>query len=341
MLHLQINPPKWFYGLFLGILATAAVAITVEIKEPTLEPLAQRVSTNLNGVVRISGMKTQPSDLGFPIQGMVVGSGFFIDENLILTNNHVVADGESLSITTRNSKKSYNIEVIASDKVSDVALIKIKDSEFEAFKKNNNPTILELETSDNIVLGEIVYSIGHPWGFEWSISQGIISGIDRRFPDEKTPKYYLQTDAKIYSGNSGGPLIDENGKVVGMNTQIYLGDGGSFGFAIPGELLKKIVSNLQEEKQVVWPVLGIQLGIDNDGNVDIRELTPDRPAKAAGLQSGDVILSMNGTQIHSPDELLNILAIMNKNDTVTLEIKRNNVIKFIPIVLDGKTSDEF
>lgn len=341
MIHLQINPPKWFYGLFLGIMATAAVAVAVEVKAPTLEPLAQRVSTTLDGVVRISGMRTQPSDQGFPIQGMVVGSGFFIDENLILTNNHVVENGESLTITTRNSNKPYNIEIVASDKVSDVAIVKIVDLEFEGFKKHNNPTILELETSDNIVLGEMVYSIGHPWGFAWSISQGIISGTDRRFPDETTPKYYLQTDAKIYSGNSGGPLIDENGKVVGMNTQVYVNAGGSFGFAIPGELLKKIVADLQEKKQVVWPVLGISLGIDTEGNVDIRELTPDRPAKAAGLQSGDVILSMNGTQIHAPDDLLNMLAIMNPKETVTLEIKRANVIKFIPIVLDGKPSDEF
>jgi len=347
MLHLQIHPPKWFYGLFLSIITVAAVAITIEARPSEHMTLASRVETTLDAVVRIEGTQYIEVRPGQTEKRTAVGTGFFIGDNLILTNNHVVEGDIDPFLTIRNSTKKYAIDIVATDKLSDIALVKIKDEILPDFLKDNKPTLLKLETSDNLVPGEIVYSIGHPWGFGWSVSQGIISGIDRRFPDESSPAYYIQTDAKIFQGNSGGPLINEKGKVIGMNSQIFVNTGGSFGFALPGELIQKVITDLKEKKRVMWPVLGIMVEADKDGNVSITGITPKRPAEGVGLKVGDVILSIQspisplGMRMRFPTDVINLLVILKEKDQITLEIKRNDIIKMIPVVLDAKSSSDF
>jgi len=329
MVHLNFHPPKWFYSVFLLIFGLiAAVSVSDIIIENSM---LKEVESSLNGVVKIQAKK---SVMGIPSN--MVGSGFFIGDNLIVTNNHVVDGLADITLSVRNSSSTYSIDIVASDKLSDVAVIKISDKDIVRFRESYTPKIFELEKSDSLILGETVYSIGHPWGFAWTVSQGIISGLDRRYAGLDTPTYYIQTDAKIYGGNSGGPLIDESGNVVGMNTRIYVETGGSFGFAIPGELLDKVLVDLIVNKAVNWPTLGVSVEPNNEG-LEITGTT----LESRMLKIGDVILEANGNRMIFPGDLTNFLAIQKVGDTITLLVKRDKETLSINAVLDGKPSSEY
>lgn len=325
--------------------------VFIKIFNYSVSPLEDRLETTISGVVLITTPVVKLNK-GIYEQGFATGTGFFIGENLILTNYHVVAGNEPFGNTTnlflyaQHSGKKYNATIIAFDKLSDVALIKIVDNEWISFKKEQRYSILKLDHSNNLRQGETVYSIGHPWGLNWSVSEGIISAIGRR--RNQTPQYFIQTDAKIFNGNSGGPLINNEGNVVGMNSEIYVNIGGSYGFAIPGELLEKIVLDLQDEDKIVkWSSLGINFEFNDSGQLKITAVLPQSAAEAAGLKMEDVILSVyskaqpGGNLITDSSDLLNILSILMEKDTITLEIKRKDIIKMIPVVLGGKTSEEF
>lgn len=214
--------------------------------------------------------------------GSGLGTGFFVGENYILTNHHVIEDATKLEIAMEDGEKTYPAEVIYSDKSGDVAAIKIID--WETFKKENNYKILHM--TEEYTLLEDVYAIGHPWGLFWSVSKGIISRDLVQKPDSMN--FFIQTDADVYNGNSGGPLLDSDGNVIGINSNMIANEGGSYGLSIPIILVEKILHDLKKYDEVRWAVIGVML---ESGNV-IKELDSTKPAALAGLKVGDKIISI-------------------------------------------------
>lgn len=276
--------------------------------------------------------------------GTNLGTGFIIDDNIIVTNHHVIADSIGLKIKGKNSEKLYDATVIASDRFSDLAIIKIAN--WDDFVLTNNSGMLRFGSSRDLKLGSKVWSIGHPWGLEWSVSQGVVSSPSRRI--DGNLNFLIQTDTKIYQGNSGGPLLDENGNVIGVNDKMLAQTGGSFGLAIPSDLASRIIEDLRKTGKARWSVIGVKMGYTDDSkNVKVKEISSGSAAAKAGMEVDDIILSITtsqtsvlGTQVNSTDQLLDEMAVINPGESITLFIKRDNQLSTILVYPDLKTSDE-
>jgi serine protease Do len=229
-----------------------------------------------------------------------LGSGFIISKDgYILTNNHVV-DGADEVIVRLNDREEYKATVIGSDKDSDVALIKIDG--------NNFPT-LKFGDSNALKVGEWVLAIGSPFGFDHTVTAGIVSAKSRSLPsDNYVP--FIQTDVAINPGNSGGPLFNMDGEVVGINSQIYSRSGGFMGlsFAIPIELAVDVAKQLKDNGKVSRGWLGVLIqevtrdlaetfGMKTPHGALVAKVMDDSPAQHAGLQVGDVIVEYNGKKV--------------------------------------------
>lgn len=229
-----------------------------------------------------------------------LGSGFIISgDGYILTNHHVV-DGANKVIVRLNDRRELEAEVVGSDKRADVALLKIDAEDL--------PTV-KLGDSDKIEVGEWVLAIGSPFGFDHSVTAGIVSAKERALANE-TYVPFIQTDVAINPGNSGGPLFNLDGEVVGVNSQIYTRSGGFMGlsFAIPIDVAMDVANQLKEKGFVTRGWLGViiqevnkdlaeSFGLDKPAGALVAKVLPDSPAQAAGLQEGDVILKFNNAPV--------------------------------------------
>ena len=229
-----------------------------------------------------------------------MGSGFIIsDDGYILTNHHVV-DGADKVIVRLNDRRELEAEVVGSDKRADVALLKIDAEDL--------PTV-KLGDSDKIEVGEWVLAIGSPFGFDYSVTAGIVSAKERALANE-TYVPFIQTDVAINPGNSGGPLFNLDGEVVGVNSQIYTRSGGFMGlsFAIPIDVAMEVANQLKEKGFVTRGWLGViiqevnkdlaeSFGLDKPAGALVAKVLPDSPAQDAGLQEGDVILKFNNAPV--------------------------------------------
>ena len=265
-----------------------------------------------------------------------LGSGFIIDEKgIIITNNHVIQDAEDIVVRVGGDKE-YKATIIGADPLSDIAVLQIDSKEkFIPVKFGN---------SDKARIGDWVIAIGNPFGLGGTVTSGIISARNRsiglsRYED------YIQTDASINSGNSGGPLFDMNGEVIGINTAI-LGKGGSIGigFSIPSNSAKKVISQLLEFGETKRGWLGVRIQIVTEEIADIEKLDKPRgalvasvaeksPSDKAGIKAGDIILEFNGTKINEMKELPIIVAQTEVGKTVVVKVWRNKkeVIKKIKL----------
>ncbi len=216
-----------------------------------------------------------------------VGTGYFIAENVIVTNYHVVRDAKLLEVTLQESNREYEGVLIAGDELADVAIIELTN--WNAFLHDGNkPHYLKFAPQKTVVQGEAVWAIGHPWGLTWSVTKGIVSSPLRRSFNGH-PTYFIQTDTKIVQGNSGGPLLDESGNVIGMNSQMWIrGEGGSYGMAIPANQIQKTIKDLEVYKEVRWASMGFSL---NNG-ARVIAVDPLKPAERAGLKVNDIIISV-------------------------------------------------
>ena len=255
-----------------------------------------------------------------------LGSGFIIDEKgIVITNNHVIQDAEDIMVRV-DGNKEYKATVIGADPLSDIAVLQI-DS-----KEKFIP--VTFGDSDKARIGDWVIAIGNPYGQGGTVTSGIISARNRsiglsRYED------YIQTDASINSGNSGGPLFDMNGDVIGINTAI-LGKGGSIGigFSIPSNSAKKVVSQLIEFGETKRGWLGVRIQVVTKEIAEIEKLDKPRgalvasvaeksPSDKAGIKAGDIILEFNGTKINEMKELPIIVAQTEVGKTVDVKIWRN------------------
>lgn len=291
-----------------------------------------------NGVVLITNEVA--SDKG----GM--GTGFIVDDNKIVTNNHVIDGGGKLTVYSRNSQTKYDADVVFTDPLSDVAIVELKD--WKKFKEKERPTDLQLGDSDDEKVGEKVVVIGHPWGLTWSVSEGIISGKNRR-PD-RNPKFVDQLDAHVFNGNSGGPIFNDKGQVVCISNLMYVREGGSYGFCVPTTLVKKVIYDYDKLKEVRWRVLNIAAAPSEDGSAIIaKDVEPQGAAGMAGIKVGDKLLKIstpnnhpNGIKIKSPDDLITELASLRGDDEVIkLAIERDGKELVIDVKTNYKLSKEY
>lgn len=235
-----------------------------------------------------------------------LGSGFIIsDDGYILTNHHVV-EGADRVMVRLNDRRELEAQVIGSDQRSDVALLKIDAKELPTLKTGS---------SDALEVGEWVLAIGSPFGFDHSVTAGIVSAKERSLQgDSYVP--FIQTDVAINPGNSGGPLFNMDGEVIGINSQIYTRSGGFMGlsFAIPIDVAMEVADQLREHGFVKRGWLGViiqevtrdlaeSFGLDKPSGALVAQVLPDSPALAAGLKEGDVIIGFNGREIGLSSEL--------------------------------------
>ena len=274
-----------------------------------------------------------------------LGSGFIIDEKgIVITNNHVIQDSEDIVVRV-DGDKEYKAIIIGQDPLSDIAVLQIESKErFKPVKFGN---------SDKARIGDWVIAIGNPFGLGGTVTAGIISARNRsiglsRYED------YIQTDASINSGNSGGPLFDMNGDVIGINTAI-LGKGGSIGigFSIPSNSAKKVVDQLIKFGETKRGWLGVRIQIVTAEIADVEKLDEPRgalvasvaeksPSDKAGIKAGDIILEFNGTQIKEMKELPIIVAQTEVGKTVEVKVWRNKKVITKKIKLGRlETSSDF
>ena len=269
-----------------------------------------------------------------------VGTGFLIKENYIVTNFHVAGEPTLiLKVGMEGNDKTYDAEFVMGDKDTDVAVVKLKN--WEEFKKENSQLTFLQFAKEMPRATDTAWAIGHPWGLFYTISKGIISVPERKSPSP-IPMWWIQTDADVFQGNSGGPLLNENGEVVGMNSLMLAKEGGSYGFAIPFLLIEKIINDLEKYKEVRWANLGIS--IDGPG-VTIKELMLEGAAKAAGLQANDQILSIEANNskesIESAFDLISFLSTLDHQTTVHLTVKRGEELLTLNVEPKFKLNSDY
>jgi len=283
-----------------------------------------------------------------PRQSQSVGSGFIYSSNgYIITNHHVIADADQIIVRLKD-KRELDAQLIGSDPSSDIALLKIK-------AKNLKP--VKIGKSENLKVGQWVLAIGSPFGFESTVTAGIVSAIGRSLPNDNYVPF-IQTDVAINPGNSGGPLFNLDGEVIGINAQIFTRSGGFMGlsFAIPMDVADNVINQLKESGKVSRGWLGVYIqevtnnlaksfGMKNPSGALISKIIPDGPASKSDLKVGDIILKFDNKKIDTSSSLPPIVGNTKIGKNVTIEILRNGVkknIKFkvqeLPIQTTAKTS---
>lgn len=271
------------------------------------------------------------------------GSGFIISEDgYILTNNHVVGDADTITVSL-DDKREFEAKVIGDDAQSDVALIKID--------AKNLPTA-PLGDSDEIDVGEWVIAIGSPFELNQTVTVGVVSAKGRNRIGINDYENFIQTDAAINPGNSGGPLLNIHGKVIGINTAIFSRSGGymGIGFAIPINMAKSIQQQLMSDGKVTRGWLGVAIQdmdkdladsfqLDSVKGVLLSEVSENTPAGRAGLQQGDVLLSMKGKELNGVADLRNRVAMTAPGSKVNFTLSRDGKKKTIVVTIGEQPAD--
>ena len=264
------------------------------------------------------------------------GSGFIVSaDGVILTNAHVVADASVVNVKLTD-KREYKAKVVGYDKASDVAVLKIEARDL--------PTV-RLPAVDDAKVGEWVVAIGSPYGFENTVTAGIISAKSRSLPDGSYVPF-IQTDVAVNPGNSGGPLFNLKGEVIGINSQIYSRSGGFQGvsFAIPIDVALNVQNQILKTGKVSRAQLGVTIQDVNQGLADsfglkkpagalVSSVSNDSPAAKAGIEPGDIITRYNGTEVVSSNELPSLVARAAPGTTAKVDVLRNGATKTFSVTL--------
>jgi putative serine protease PepD len=259
------------------------------------------------------------------------GSGFVIDtDGHIATNQHVVDGATSIEVTFADGKTA-SAKVVGTDRSTDVAVIRV-----DAAKAELHP--LSFADSNDVQVGDGVVAIGSPFGLQGTVTTGIVSALDRTIdaPNNFTISGAIQTDAAINHGNSGGPLLDANGHVIGINAQIESDSGGNdgVGFAIPSSMVQRVAQQLISGGKVAHAYLGVQLGDATSGaGATVGQVAGGGPAADAGLRTGDVVTAIDGRAIGSADALVSAVDGHKPGDQVTLKVRRGGDTSDIKVKL--------
>jgi serine protease Do len=285
------------------------------------------------------GMRQQ--DMTREVEVPAIGSGFIVRaDGYVLTNNHVIEGAKEIVVTLADGRK-FQGKTMGRDPRNDLAIVKIDAKGLPA---------VQLGDSDKIRPGDFAIAIGNPYGLQHTVTAGIISGLARSLDGDPTePGIYIQTDAAINRGNSGGPLIDIDGRVVGINTAI-IPQAQGLGFAIPVNVAKSVMDDLISGKKIVYPWIGVQLqdvtpelaeyfGVREKYGAIVAYVYQNSPAEKAGLQEGDIILRLGNVDIKSITKLQEEVRNHKAGDKVVLQVWRNNSYMLITVTL-GEMPDE-
>ena len=349
-LGFQSYPLKLFalLGGLLILLVTAVPAWSES--NPFMDPLieaskarAELVQSVQKSVVHIKVEQKLVNVVG-PFQNQPrqegSGSGAIVrSDGYILTNHHVVGEADKISVQLYDGQE-LKARLIGTDPATDISVIKIE---------GKNMPVLPMGNSNNILVGESVIVIGNPFGLSHTVTFGIVSAKGRTGMGIAEYEDFIQTDAAINPGNSGGPLVDLEGKIVGVNTAIFSNSGGyqGIGFAVPINMARRVMNELIETGQVSrgWLGVGIQnmtpelakaFGLDKSRGSLVTGVMPGTPAEKAGLQKGDVILRLNGESIENSSVLRNEVADARADATIELELVRNKVVMMLSVQLDER-----
>jgi putative serine protease PepD len=286
------------------------------------------------GVVEVKVNSQSTNPFGGTQSQSAEGSGFVYDTNgHVITNQHVVDGASSVRVTFWNGK-TYSARVVGTDASTDLAVLDVS-----APSSVLHP--LTVGDSSNVQVGDNVVAIGAPFGLAETVTAGIVSALHRQMtsPNNFSIDDSIQTVAAINHGNSGGPLLDAQGHVIGVNAQIESDSGGSdgVGFAIPSNTIKSIASQLISKGQAQHAYLGVELG-DSGTAARVVSVRASTPAKKAGLRAGDVIVSIAGTSISSSDELRATINAHKPGDRVTLTFARNGKTRSVSVTLGSRPS---
>ena len=277
-------------------------------------------------------------------ESMALGSGFIVDPaGYVVTNNHVVDDATEVNITL-NTGTTYPAKVIGTDKKTDLALLKVE-----------SPTPLPAVSfgdSDAVRVGDWVMAVGNPFGLGGTVTSGIVSARGRDLNSSPFDDF-LQIDASINQGNSGGPTFSMAGEVIGINTAIFSPNGGSvgIGFAIPSNLAKTIIATLREKGSIERGWLGVQIqgvtpdiasavGLDKPAGAIVSDVMPDSPAAKAGLQRGDVILTFNGKAVDRLHDLPRLVAAAPIGGKAEVTLWRNRAQQTVTVEVAKLAEDQ-
>ena len=269
-------------------------------------------------------------------QGQALGSGFVIDgEGHIVTNDHVVNGATSISVEFADGS-TYDAQLVGTDASTDIGVIKVNAPSSEL-------TPLELGDSSAVQVGDQVVAIGSPLGLNETVTSGIVSALHRTItsPNNFSINDAIQTDAAINHGNSGGPLFDLNGRVIGVNSQIESESGGNtgVGFAIPSNTVRSVADQLIAGGQVQHAYLGVSLQAATDGSgAQIGSVTDGSPAAKAGLQAGDVVTALDDETIDTADDLSAAVTAKNPGDEVTVTYTRDGTSHTAQVTLGTRPS---
>jgi serine protease Do len=273
----------------------------------------------------------------------VQGSGFIVSQDgYILTNNHVIQDSEEITVTLLD-RREFKAKLVGTDPATEVAVIKIDTNDLHT---------LELANSDTIEVGEWVIAIGNPFGLSHTVTAGIVSAKGRgNIIEDLDYQDFIQTDAAINPGNSGGPLINLDGKVVGINTAL-IGPGANvgIGLAIPSNIAKYVYDRLAKGEPLIRAILGVairdldpelaeSLELKQTEGVVVSEVSPDSAAEKAGLKSYDIITSFNGEKVEKANEFKNRVAMLKPGTEVEMTIIRDGKTKTVTAKLGERTAE--
>jgi serine protease Do len=320
--------------------------VNVSVKAESVQPMALRGHPALPPDAAIPEdfrRFFEPPGRAIPRQATGQGSGFIVDSDGHIVTNHHVIEGAGEVTVVLNDGTSHPARVVGRDTKTDLALLKIDV---------DRPLVaVELGDSSKARVGDWVLAVGNPFGLGGSVNAGIISARGR---DINSGPYddYLQIDAPINRGNSGGPLFDIEGRVIGVNTAIFSPSGGNvgIGFAIPAETVERVVADLRENGRVERGWLGVQiqpvtedlaagLGLEQATGVLVADLVPGSPAAAADLKTGDVILRAAGQPLNSAKDLSKLVAATKSGTSMTLRVVRDGQERDLTLTI-GRMPDE-
>ena len=268
-----------------------------------------------------------PFDIGTNVQATEsTGSGFVLDEDgLILTNAHVVEAATEVRVTF-SDHHTVTATPVGKDVDTDLALLRVDPEGLDL-----RP--LELGDSAGVQVGDPTIAIGNPFGLERTLTTGVVSALQRRLtaPSGFAIDNVIQTDAALNPGNSGGPLLDAAGRVIGINSQIATGSGSDgnvgIGFAVPVDTAKVVIPQLESDGHVARAYLGIDGSSAPDDGVVVEEVQPGSPAESAGVREGDVLEQVAGTYVRSMDDVAAVLAAHRPGDVVAIEVRTGGITR--------------
>jgi serine protease Do len=316
----------------------AVVNVSVVEKAHVVKRGSEDADDPVQEFFRRFGMPNGPQGRGYesqPRQGE--GSGFIVSaDGYILTNAHVVADADEVTVRTTD-RREYTAKVVGMDKRTDVAVIKIEGKDLP---------VVRIGDPSKLRPGEWVLAIGSPFTFENSVTAGIVSATGRAMPGEDLVPF-IQTDVAVNPGNSGGPLFNLNGEVVGINSQIYSRSGGYMGlsFAIPIDVANNVRQQLVTNGKVTRGRIGVQIqevtaqmaeafGVDRPRGALVGQVIEGGPAEKAGVKTGDVILSVNGKTVERSTALPGVISAIKPGDSAKVEVWRDRASKILTVKVE-------